>query len=281
MRIPASYYQQFDADYTRTVPAEGYGGWKRREIEVDLDHTALAIMHASYPPPREDVPGWYRAVEYIPRSQEILRTVFPDLLGAVRKRGLPVIHISNRLSYYREHVAYKNALACSSKMPGSRADGRSQIHAPETDDLRRFREEAVFPGSENLPDIRKGKASLERFPESCTPLDNEYIVESSEVMGDVLGYHSVSHVIYAGFAVNWCMWMSPGGMIDMSRRGLICSVIREAVTAVENAESAASEEHKRYALWHIAVAFGFVFSIDDLLPALNGDGAHRSSTPIR
>ena len=40
VKLPASYYQQFDADYTRDVPAEGYGGWKSAEIELSPKHTA-------------------------------------------------------------------------------------------------------------------------------------------------------------------------------------------------------------------------------------------------
>jgi hypothetical protein len=62
--------------------------------------------------------------------------------------------------------------------------------------------------------------------------------------------------------------MSPGGMVDMSRRGVICSVLRQAVTAVENRESAAAEAHKEEALWRIALAFGFVFDVDDVVAQL-------------
>ena len=62
--------------------------------------------------------------------------------------------------------------------------------------------------------------------------------------------------------------MSPGGMIDMSRHGIICSVIRQAVTAVENKESARFESHKEEAFWRIALAFGFVFDTADFLEAI-------------
>ena len=68
IRVPASYYQQFDADFNREVPAEGYGGWKRAEVEVSLQHTAVVVMHAWDCGTREEYPGWHRAVEYIPRS---------------------------------------------------------------------------------------------------------------------------------------------------------------------------------------------------------------------
>jgi hypothetical protein len=63
--------------------------------------------------------------------------------------------------------------------------------------------------------------------------------------------------------------MSPGGMVDMRRTGMICSALRQAVTAVENRESARLESHKEEALWRVALAFGFVFDVDDFVTQLN------------
>ncbi|MBT5876886.1 MAG: hypothetical protein HOH43_25920, partial [Candidatus Latescibacteria bacterium] len=44
--IPANFYQQFDADFSLEYPGEGYGGWKRSEIDISMDHTAFVVMHA-------------------------------------------------------------------------------------------------------------------------------------------------------------------------------------------------------------------------------------------
>jgi hypothetical protein len=57
-------------------------------------------------------------------------------------------------------------------------------------------------------------------------------------------------------------------MADMSRRGVMCSAVRQAVTAVENRETAREERAKELALWRVALAFGFVFDVDDLVAAL-------------
>lgn len=63
--------------------------------------------------------------------------------------------------------------------------------------------------------------------------------------------------------------MSPGGMVDMSRYGVMCSTIREAVTAVENKETAREEREKQQALWRVAINSGFVFGLDDFIRAVN------------
>ena len=79
----------------------------------------------------------------------------------------------------------------------------------------------------------------------------------------------MAHLIYIGFAINWCLLKSPGGMVDMSRLGYMCSAIRQATTAVENKETARRELNKESALWRVATHFGFVFDADPLIGALN------------
>jgi hypothetical protein len=82
-------------------------------------------------------------------------------------------------------------------------------------------------------------------------------------------YRAVEYnLIYAGFAINWCLLMSPGGMLDMSRHGVMCSALRQAVTAVENKETARRELCKEIALWRVALAFGFVFDVADFMAAI-------------
>jgi hypothetical protein len=80
--------------------------------------------------------------------------------------------------------------------------------------------------------------------------------------------HHINHLIYVGFAINWCLLLSPGGMAEMSQHGLICSTISQAVTAVENKETARNELGKQNALWRVALAFGFVYDLETFLQAL-------------
>ena len=108
--LRASYYQQFDADDDLDVPGEGYGGWREADVEIDLDHTALVLMHAWQTGTREQYPGWYRAVEYIPRAQAIQETVFPLLLDAVRARGVTLFHVVGGGDYYKDYPGYRKAV---------------------------------------------------------------------------------------------------------------------------------------------------------------------------
>lgn len=264
--MPTHYYKQHDADYTLDVPGEGYGGWSTADLPLDLDHTAIVVMHALDCGTLDQVPGHYRAVEYIPRSYEICRDVFPGLLGAARDSGLKVVHVGMGESYCSSYPGYREILELAGPEPAS----PPRVEAdPVVQQLRRFRADYAHPGSHNQPDITKGYP-LRKFPKEAEPLGNEPVALTSHQLLSWCRHNDIHHLVYIGFAINWCLLMSPGGMLDMSRQGILCSAIRQAVTAVENKETARLELNKETALWRVALAFGFVYDADDFIRTVRG-----------
>ncbi|HIC02892.1 TPA: hypothetical protein EYO63_24785 [Candidatus Poribacteria bacterium] len=259
--VQANYYQQFDADFDLDVPGEGYGGWKKAIVNLSLDHTAVVVMHAWDCGTREQYPGWYRAVEYIPRADETCRTVFPGLLNAIRESDLKLFHVVSSGEYYKKYSGYHRAtqLTRNSPQPIEKVDSD-----PTLENLRKFRTENVFVGSHNSPDVRCGFENLD-FPEAAEPVGDEGIAENSDQLFALCQADGVNHLIYAGFAINWCLLLSPGGMAEMHKRGIMCSAFRQAVTAVENKETARNETCKEIGLWRVALAYGFVFDVDDFV----------------
>ena len=264
IRLAAQYYQQFDADFALDVPGEGYGGWKQAPIELSAAHTAVVVMHAWDTGTREEYPGWHRAVEYIPRSVEISCTVFPGLLGAVRSSPLPLFHVVGGGEYYHQCPGYQRAVELAGPSPGPLPQVDSD---PVLDQLKAFRSQQVFVGAHNRADVDRGFKALDFLPEA-RPLDREGVAEDGHQLFALCEEAGINHLIYAGFAINWCLLLSPGGMADMSRRGVMCSALRQAVTAVENKETARRELGKELGLWRVALAFGFVFDVDALVGAL-------------
>lgn len=263
MKLRASYYQQFDADLALDVPGEGYGGWGEAEIELAPEHTAVVVMHAWDSGTPEQYPGWHRCVEYMPRARAILADVFPPLLEAVRASDLKLFHVVGGGDYYRDYPGYKHAVELAGPQPPVESIERD----PSIDRLTEFRAEHVFVGRHNELDVARGFADL-GFPAEARPVGDEPIAENSEQLFALCKDAGVNHLIYAGFAIDWCLLMSPGGMLDMSRRGVMCSAIRQAVTAVENKETARDEIVKQIGLWRVALAFGFVFDMDKLVAAV-------------
>ena len=256
-KIMANYYQQFPADYSLEVPGEGYGGWKRAEIDLDLDRTTLAVMHAWDPGTMETNLANYHSHEYLPRASEILRTVFPVLLSAVRSSPMQLFHVVERGGkYYQNHPNYLATVELAGPSP-------SQEQLPPDRSLTEWRENlsaAIRPMNE--PRLARNFAP-EALPQGAEP-----IAKDSHQLFTLCKKHNVNHLIYIGFALNACLLISPGGMLDMFRRRILCSTIRQATTAVENKESARHQLHKEEALWRVGLDFGFVFDLEDFLDAL-------------
>jgi nicotinamidase-related amidase len=263
VKLPARTYQQFDADPARAVPAEGYGGWRNLDVELNPARTALVVMHAWDANAAGDYPGWDRAVEYRTRARTILTDVFPPLLHAVRASPLPVFHVVGGGDYYRTLPGYRRAVALAGPTPASPAVPAD----PTWRGLQALRRAHSFPGAHNAADITAGFAKLD-FAPTARPVGDEGVAENAAQLTALCRAHGVNHLLYVGFALNWCLLMSPGGMVDMARAGCLCSTIAEAVTAVENRETAAGESEKQQALWRVALEFGFVFSLPDFLAAL-------------
>jgi nicotinamidase-related amidase len=271
--LPAHYYQQFDADYGRRVPAEGFGGWKTARVELAPRHTALVVMHAWDCGGPDEYPGWRRAVECHPRALRILKEVFPPLLAATRASPLPVLHVVGGGDYYRRLPGYRRARRLAGPAPSAPQAARDPVHRR----LERFRADHVFVGARNRPDVDAGFRKLDFAPEA-RPAQGEGVAEDGRQLGALCHEMGINHLVYAGFAINWCLLMSPGGMVDMRRQGFLCSTIREAVTAVENRETARTETEKRQALWRVSVEFGFVFGLEDFLAAVSRAGGPRKAT---
>lgn len=263
INVNTCYYEQFDADYCLDVPGEGYGGWKKTILPINTERTALVLMHAWDCGTYEQYPGWYRAVEYIPRAVEISKTVFPKLLSTVRNTDMKVFHVAaGNNGYYKKYEGYRFAKSLPAALTEERKFGVDRDEA--YDKLKQFKNQI---GSHNRRDIERGFANTDFLPEA-KPMEHEGVAEDAKQLYALCRHYQVNHLIYAGFAINWCLLLSPGGMFEMRQRGMLCSAIRQAVTAVENRETARHELCKEIGLWRVALDFGMVYDLDDLVSAL-------------
>ena len=269
VKLRAQYYEQFDADYSMEVPAEAFGGWQSAELEIALEHSAVLVMHAWETGTIKKYPGWYRQVEYLARAKDICRNIFPKLLPAVRDSGMKLFHVVGDGNYYQNHPGYTKTIQLAGSAPAPPEQIGSDLVLEE---LRDFKKRL---GRHNAEDIRKGFKHL-NFAKEAKPIGNESIAENSHQLFALCKQHAVNHLIYTGFALNWCLLLSPGGMMDMNKHGIMCSVIRQAVTAVENKETARQQVCKQTALWRVALAFGYVFDVDDLIAAIANNRNHSS-----
>ena len=271
LALDSLIYRNFTADYARDVPAEGYGGWTTVPVELPLAETALVSMHAWDCCTPERHPVRCQSLEYPTRARRILETVFPPLLSAARAAGMTVLHVVGGGDYYQRRPEYRHAVELAG------ADPEFTGEAPHSEANIRFRALKAQHGSPGPHDRDALAADGYRtdFAPQAMPLPGEGIAENGAQLSALCRERGVSHLVYIGFAINWCLLTSAGGMRDMARRWYLCSTIREATTAVENRESARTEAHKEEALWRVSTGYGFVFDVDPFMAALRSHHGER------
>ncbi len=256
--VNTKYYQQY-----------GLGGWGEKPLPLNLDKTALVVMHAVYVGEQEDSPEYFTSVEYLQRCYEIAAKTFSPLLNAARQNNIKIYHIPMRSGYYESLPGYIRAVNAAEPVV-------SPQHVATHDDVLRSlyaqRADLVHGAGEGTyAAIAKAKALSDQryvnFIESARPQGIEPVAVNTEQLAAVAVEDSVNHLIYMGFAVDGCLLVSPGGMVDMARRRFMCSVVSDAVTAIENKESRDTLAHTQMGLWRVGSQYGFVYDSSDLIKA--------------
>lgn len=261
IRLRASYYQQFDADPSLPHPSLAMGGWKQAELPLSLENSALVVMHAWAITPRAEAPGVWRSQDHMGRMDAILRDVFPPLLTAVRGSPMKVYHVVGGSDYYSHLPGYQRVQTLSPAPEWWPYVGRD----PALTEVKSFLSDHSNPGKHNLPDLARVKLD---FAPQARPLDHEAVAAWGSQLYDLCRTEGVNHLIYIGFAINWCLLTMPGGMVDMRRHGIMCSVIRQGVTALESRETVEREGEKESMMWRVSVAGGLVYDDVDFVVAL-------------
>jgi hypothetical protein len=115
---------------------------------------------------------------------------------------------------------------------------------------------------EGSPDHANG------FPPELKPQGNDLAVVRPYQFHRLMKNRGITHLVYTGWALNWCLWFSYCGMSDMQRKGYMCSAVRGGCVAIENRESADTEANLEYGYWKTSTMFGYIFDLHELTSGL-------------
>jgi nicotinamidase-related amidase len=275
IRLPWHIYRHYPTDLSRwREAATGFGGWDAEERELDLSRTTLALMHLPTTGLTADtefgpdclMPDALGTVEWVPRTMDLMVFRLPRLVRAARSAGLQVTHV---LGAPTSDTVWEASAAEFGEPPPPDLDALEDRVAGEPP-WRAGHRRDVFdlprpPRSEEA-DARPGE--IVAVPEVLLPQTGDLAACASWQLHRLLASRGIDHILYCGWALNWCLWFSPGGMADMSRKGYMCSAVRGGCVAIESRESAVGERNLEYAYWKTSTMFGYVFDLHELTGAL-------------
>jgi len=269
VKVPWHFYQHYPADFSAwSRAARGFRGWTSEVRDLDLQRTALLLMHlpdAGLTPdtewgpdcPRPDLLG---TVEWVPRTIELCQRRLPRLVTAARTAKLQVVHVYGGIRDTTEPCTARS-LAEVGEPPPSDTDRL----ASNSEVLQRHKRDVFGP----MPS--RPKDSPDHVPGLCAelcPTGNDLVVAQTWQLHRLMKNRDITHLIYTGWALNWCLWFSPCGMCDMQRKGYLCSAVRGGCVAIENRESADTEGNLDYAYWKTTTMFGYIFDLHELTHVL-------------
>ncbi len=266
LEVPTMYYQQYGADPSLGDDAAlTYGGWKKADLPLNAEKTAIVVMHAAYVGEAETAPEQFQYCEYVPRSYRIAEENFGTVLDAARAAGIKIYHVPFGTGYYEEMPGYTETQAIGAEPKYTPRDRAAKDDV--LSELRNFKDNNVTPGPNAWDGIIAARKKYLNFLPEAMPEGNEPICTTSNELAAVAIRDGINHLIYMGFAVDSCLLSDEGGMLGMTRHGFMCSAIKDCVTAVENRESTPSKHHTDTALWRVSDNYGLVYEGKDLADA--------------
>ena len=105
-----------------------------------------------------------------------------------------------------------------------------------------------------------------------TPLDGEIVISDKWELHHVLAELGAYHLVYAGFATNWCLLGRDYGIRSMSQFGYHLMALRDATTGVEFPDTLEHNWVTEVGIREIEQQYGFTASTADFIRACDGVG---------
>ena len=184
----------------------------------------------------------------------------------------------------------------------ARAVGLTIVHAPSPEVAKKYRMSTQYASDEELfpsPKVydwppenfvkREGQYKIFAGPRNqppgvgekwrelkLPPLDlspaiklhpNDYMISTGNQLQRLLKHKHILHLIYAGFATNWCILNRDYGMRAMSSRGYNTILLRDSTTGVEWPDTIDNLLATELAVREVEVQIGFSASNRDFFKA--------------
>ena len=228
----------------------------RREVEFALpvERTALVLV---------DLWNVHHIEGWLKRASKITEEVVGPVVAKAREAGVMVVHApSPEVAARQQQAVYREDLGV-----------RKEVEEgwPPRDFRLRRGEYGAFAGPREQPPgldfrWRELEPRLDMAP-LIEIYEDEFLVANAEQLRALGGERGVLHLVYAGFAANWCVLYRDYGIMGMSGRGYNCLLIRDATEGIEYPDTLEQGWATELAIREVEQKYGFTLSSGEFMQA--------------
>jgi len=251
--LPCRYYRVYtDPEISCD---EGNFQFVERQLSLPIEQTALVLV---------DVWSTHYIDSWLQRATDVTRERIVPLLQAAREAGVTVIHAPSPFVVERHHPEFTPTPAPPEEPsawppPAFRGIYRSGEYA----DFGRNREPRLQDA------ITRYQTEL-KISDQVKPLPDELIIATGDQLHDQLAERRILHLVYAGFATNWCVIGRDYGIIAMNERGYNIVLVRDATTGVEFHDSVEDLTATEIAIREVETKYAWSTTTDAFIDASAG-----------
>ncbi len=224
----------------------------RREFEMPLplDETALVLV---------DLWNVHFIESWIERAKQVTVDCVVPVIDAARKIGMTIVHAPS-----------PSVAAQYSQLERHNPPQPSTPHTwPPADFRSRSGDYNVYRGPRSQPPgigIHWNKlASQLSMSPAIDVKEDEFVIATGQQLHELMEERGILHLLYAGFATNWCVLGRDYGIRSMSRYGYNIILLRDATTGVEFPDTYENLFTTEIAIREVEQQYGFSASNADFL----------------
>lgn len=232
----------------------------RRELVFPLpvQRTALVLV---------DLWNKHHIESWIERASKMAQEVIVPLINRARETGIAVVFAPSP-GVIRE-VPGKYHVYPGTGIPEA-ATAIPKATWPPAEFIDRRGEFELYrgPRSQNPP-IRAHwpKTPIFDLAPCISVQEEDYVIATGDQLHDLCTELGVFHILFAGFATNWCILNRDYGVVHMRARGYNTMLMRDATEGVEFPDTLADRWATEIAIREVEQRHGFSVSNDDFYDA--------------
>jgi nicotinamidase-related amidase len=207
---------------------------------------------------------------WIARAKDVTANAIVPALSAAREAGLTIVHapcpeVARQFSQLKQHTPPKVLPTPDWPPPEFRS---------------RAGEYAVYRGPRNQPPSIgihwDGLASKLGMSPAIEVRDGDLVIATGQQLHELSEGRGILHLIYVGFATNWCVVGRDYGIRTMARRGYNIILLRDATTGVEFPDTLDNLFATELTIREVEQQCGFTASNEHFFAACRGIASNQS-----